>query len=182
MLYVGTSRVAPSGAPDPSLIDPMKPVATQGEFTERQTNYWPSCNSAIPPSARRAYLNWLASGRSHPEADIGYVFLFFYGIERRALVDANSDPEARSDMPLIAQELRRLLTIYGEKSGSFRNYAGSLLDWIELSTHPEKLYQRPLPAFSRTYEMPLYLCLALGQAVGDGFPLPAPLALGWLQS
>ncbi len=156
----------------------MKPVATQGEFTERQTNYWPSY-SEISPSARRAYLNWLASGRSHPEADIGYVFLFFYGIERRALVDANSDPEARSDMPLIAQELRRLLTIYGEKSGSFRNYAGSLLDWIELSTHPEKLYRRPVPAFSRTYEMPMYLRLALGQAAGDGVPLPAALALGW---
>ena len=41
-------------------------------------------------------------------------------------------------MAIIAGELRRLLGIYGEKSGSFRSYAASLLDWVSLAEHPTR--------------------------------------------
>lgn len=68
---------------DPCLVDPSKAVASSGDFTERQTNYWPSY-SQISDSARRAYLNWLADGKKHPEADVGYVFLYFYGLAGRS--------------------------------------------------------------------------------------------------
>src|SRR3546814_12035174 len=93
--------------------------------------YWPSYAEASPEE-RRAYLNWLSEGRSHPDCDIGYVFLFFYGLERRVIADSPNDPSARNDWPAIVVELRRLLAIYGEKSGSFNRYAGELLSWIEL--------------------------------------------------
>jgi TerB N-terminal domain len=88
--------------------------------------YWPSY-SEISSGARRAYLNWLAGGRRDPEADIGFVFLFFYGLERRAIIDGAKDEPAQADWPVIAAELRRLLSIYGEKSHSFRRYAGEAL-------------------------------------------------------
>jgi len=87
LVYVGTSLPTPTGGNDPCLIDPSKSVASNGDYTERQMGYWPSY-SDISPSARRAYLNWLASGRQDPEADVGYVFIFFYGLERRAILDA----------------------------------------------------------------------------------------------
>lgn len=179
MLYFGTVLKAPYGHNDPCLIDPSKTVAAKGDFTERQTNYWPSY-SDISASARRAFLNWLSEGKSHPEADIGYVFLYFYGLERRAVLDAAAnDADARADWPAIAQELRRLLSIYGEKSGSFRRYASELLDWVELGNHSSKLYERPIPEFPRVFELPLYLRLALGQAAVDGVPVPTHLALAW---
>ncbi len=178
MLYVGTALKTPYGGNDPCLIDPSKTIALRGDFTERQTNYWPSY-SEISASARRAYLNWLSEGRNHPEADIGYVFLYFYGLERRAVIDAADDPAAQADRPAITQELKRLLSIYGGKSNSFRRYAGDLLNWVELADHPSKLYEQPAPEFSRTWELPLYLKLALGQAAVDGVPVPAHLALAW---
>lgn len=181
MLYVGTKLPAGFGANDPCLIDPSKSVARSGDFTERQMNYWPSY-AEISPEARRAYLNWLASGRQDPEADIGFVFLFFYGLERRAIFDASKNEEAQADWPVIAQELRRLLTIYGEKSSSFRRYAGELLDWVALAEHPSKLYEIPVPEFPRTMELPLYIRLALGQAAVDGVPVPSHLALAWARS
>ena len=164
LIYVGTELKTPSGANDPCLIDPSKSVATQGDYTERQMGYWPSY-SEISATARRAYLNWLAGGRKDPEADIGYVFIFFYGLERRAILDAAKDDAAKADWPVIATELRRLLDIYGEKSGSFRSYAGSLLDWVSLAEHPEKAYLKPIPSFPKSYELPLYIRVALGQAV-----------------
>lgn len=178
MVYVGTSLPTPLGDNDPCLIDPSKSVARQGDYTQRQMGYWPSY-SEISPTARRAYLNWLANGRKDPEADIGYVFLFFYGLERRAILDSAKDEAAQADWPVIADELRRLLAIYGDKSHSFRRYAGELLDWVSLASHPSKLYEQPVPALPKTFELPLYMRLALGQAAVDGVPVPAHLALAW---
>lgn len=143
-------------------------------------DYWPSY-SAISGAARRSYLSWLADGRGHPEADIGYVFLFFYGLERRVLIDAQSDPTAKADLPLIGAELRRLIGLYGERSGSFRRYAGELLDCVELMLHDGNLFERPIPDLPQRTELPIYLRLALGQAAIAGMPVPTMLALAWLR-
>lgn len=178
MLYVGTSLISPSGVNDPCLIDPSKSVAAHGDYTRREMGYW-SSYSEVSATARRAYLNWLAGGRRDPRADIGYVFLFFYGLERRAVLDAAKDEVAKADWPAIAEELRRLLSIYGENSGSFKGYASSLLDWVSLAEHPEKAYLKPIPSFPKTYELPPYIRLALGQAAVDKAPVPAELALAW---
>ncbi len=178
MVYVGTSLKIPMGGNDPCLIDPSKAVASVGDYTERQIGYWPSY-SDIPSGARRAYLGWLAGGRKDPEADLGYVFLFFYGLERRAILDAAKDPVAQADWPAIAVEIRRLLGIYGGKSKSFQRYASELLDWVSLAEHPLRLYERPVPSFPKTLELPLYVRLALGQAAVDAATVPANLALAW---
>lgn len=180
LVYVGTSLPTPMSGNDPCLIDPSKPIASQGNYTERQMGYWPSY-SEISPSARRAYLNWLAGGRRDPEADVGYVFIFFYGLERRAILDASKDEAAQADWPAIGAELRRLLDIYGTNSGSFQRYASSLLDWVSLAEHPTKAYLKPIPNFPRTYDLPLYIRVALGQAAIDGVPVPAQLALAWVR-
>lgn len=180
MIYVGGRLKALNGGTEPCLISGQCTVARVGNYRARQMGYWPSYIEASPEE-RRAYLNWLSEGRSHPDCDIGYVFLFFYGLERRVTVDSRSDPAARNDWPAIIVELRRLLAIYGEKSGSFNRYAGELLRWIELDGKSSQLYKQPVPDFPRTYELPPYLRLALGQAAVDRAPLPAHLALAWIR-
>lgn len=182
MLYVGTRLKAANGSAEPSLISEHLNIARQGDYRERHTNYWPSF-SDISATGRRAYLNWLAEGRSHPDCDIGLVFLFFYGLERRVILDTSKDPAIKAEWPAIADELRRLLAIYGQSSGSFLRYAGELLNWIELDgvSSNAKLYLAPLPSFPRGYELPAYLKLALGQASLDRAPLPGELALAWVR-
>jgi tellurite resistance protein len=174
MVYVGST----SGHADPSLIDPKKTVASKGDYTVSQMGYWPSYSS-ISPTERRSYLNWLADGRKDPDAEIGYVFLFFYGLERRAVVDARQSETAKADLPGIAQEVRRLLGIYGGRSGSFRGYATRFLDWIALVGHADKLYLRPVPDLESGFELPVYMKLALGQCATDAAPVPPALALAW---
>lgn len=178
LFYFGSFLEGRYGGADPSLIDPGQYVSPHGDFTERQTNYWPNYSS-ISPLARRAYLNWLADGRRHPKADIGYVFIFFYGLERRALMEASHEATAQADIPLIMAEVRALLSVYGEKSGSFHRYATNLLDWLTVSEVPPQLYHQPVPEFTRGSEVPFRVRLALGQASVDGVPIPAPLALAW---
>ena len=181
MIYVGTTMTAANGgSADPCLINPRLSVARSGDFRERHTNYWPSY-SDISSTGRRAYLNWLADGRSHPECDIGYVFLFFYGLERRILHDTHTDLSVKSDWSLVRDELRRLLGIYGEQSGSLRRYGGELLNYIELDRAGERLYEKPIPDFPKAYELPPYIRVALGQAAVDRAPVPAPLALAWVR-
>lgn len=181
MIYVGTVLKAPSGQTDPCLIDPTCQVDSHGDYTEREMGYWPSY-TAISGSARRAYLNWLQDGRCHPEADIGYVFLFFYGLERRVLVDARSDPTVKAELPLVGAELRRLIGIYGERSGSFRRYAGELLDWVEILLHTGKLYEKSISDLPKRAELPICLRLALGQAAIAGIPISTMLALAWVRN
>ncbi len=180
LIYVGISLPTPSGGDDPALINPSLTVASCGSYTESEMGYWPSY-SGISSSARRAYLEWLSSGRSDPAADIGYVFLFFYGLERRAVLDAAEDPAVKTEWSVITAELRRLLEIYGEQSRSFRNYAGALLDWVSLAEFPGKAYLNPVPTLPRTYDLPLHLRIALGQAARDGAAVPPHLALAWVK-
>lgn len=179
MVYVGSRLKAPTGVVDPCLINGHLTVAKVGNYRQRQMGYWPSYAEASP-NERRAYLSWLSEGRSHPDCDIGYVFLFFYGLERRVIVDVD-DPAAKADWPAITSELRRLLAIYGDKSNSFKRYAGELLSWTELGQASGQLYEKPIPDFPRSYELPPYVRLALGQASLARVPLPAHLALAWLR-
>ncbi|GAB2731410.1 TerB N-terminal domain-containing protein [Comamonas sediminis] len=178
MIYVGNDLKTYSKSTDPCLINPNLTVAAQANLSKREFGYWPSY-SQISPTARRAYLTWLAGGRRDMEADIGYVFLFFYGLERRAIVDGQDDEQARCDRPAIAQEIRRLLVIYGEKSYSFKRYASELLDWLEVADYSKQLYNEPVPTFPQTFELPLYIRLALGLTAVDAVPVPGHLALAW---
>ncbi len=126
MIYVGGSLPTKYGQMENCLIDPELEVSrTVADREGASMSYWPAYGS-ISKSARRAYLEWLASERNDPTAYIGYIFLYFYGLERRLFVDGNAE-EARS---LIA-EVQRLLSIYGHDN-SFRSYANRLLDAASL--------------------------------------------------
>jgi uncharacterized tellurite resistance protein B-like protein len=178
MLYVG-SALGRYDAQEPSLINPKLRIAkSYVDIEERLMSYWPSFHS-ISPEARRGYLLWLESGRRDPLADTGYVFLFFYGLERRVLVDAVSDPQLKAEIPLIVKEVQRLLSIYGDNR-SFRGYAEGFLDYLSNTTVDPNLYLGPPPKVAAySYEMPLPLRIGLGQHASNKRPLGADWALAW---
>lgn len=86
--------------------------------------YWPSYYEASPDQRAR-YLDWQASGRSDGDIEPGYMFLAFYGFERRVLVEG-------LDRDLIAAEIRRMLSILGRRDTSFAAYGMSLLAFLAL--------------------------------------------------
>ena len=127
LVYVGRGLAAEKGGmPEPALIDPRLAVDHRApDYAGTKMGYWPSYSS-IPPDCRAAYLQWLLDGRRAPDAYIGYVFLYFYGLERRLLVDSQWSRSARAERETLVAEVGRLLGIYGT-NGSFRGYAGGLL-------------------------------------------------------
>ncbi|GAB0057926.1 hypothetical protein SIID45300_02260 [Candidatus Magnetaquicoccaceae bacterium FCR-1] len=161
---------------DPSLEVTSHPI----DLILKLTSYWPDY-ATLHPDARRAYLQWLAGDRREKEIDIGYLFLFYYGLERRALIDAKEDSDAQADIPSIAREIRRLLAIH-ESNDSFRNYATAFLDYLESATIEPEIYVQTLPKARRSHPLPLRLRIALGQLAVDRQPLPAEWALVWVLS
>ncbi len=176
LLYVGSNLKTALGTTDPCLIDPTLPVASRST-SAKLTGYWPSY-AALSPQERRTYLEWLAGGRNDPQIDIGYVFLYFYGIERRAILDAALDNSLMRDYPSMASELHRLLGIYGPHSKSFKKYASQLLDWVGFSNGPNMYAD---PNFTKGVLSLLKIKFAMGQAAADAAPLPAKLVLSWVK-
>lgn len=177
MLYlIDPARPQTGGEREPSLLNPKLPVQHSGADPRVRTmGYWPSYDS-ISPEARGAYLLWLSSGRAEPSADIGYVFLYFYGLERRVLIDAPYDPVARAEVPAIENEILRLLGIYNG-NGSFLGYATSLLDYLRASRG--ELEWSTYAIGPRHYGLTLGQKIALGKIAEAGEPIPAKMACGW---
>ena len=130
MFYVGSGARSVDGQQiEPCLIDPRLPVAWNRPDRAGSTmGYWPSYDR-LDKRARAAYLTWLIEGRRNESAYIGYVFMFFYGLERRLLIDHGSGLD-HPEVAILVNEIESLLDIYGN-NGSFSGYAGSLLDFIE---------------------------------------------------
>lgn len=178
MIYVGRQlRAANGSGTDPALINPkLRGDFHRPDWSGATVGYWPSY-SGITPQARAAYLTWLAGGRREPNVPVSYPFLFFYGLERRILVDATKPGPARDEVPLIRAEVARLLDLYG-KNHSFHMYATGFLDLIDFygtstdtTTPPERTQE--------TWPVPMGLRAALGEFAAEGTPVPADWALAW---
>ena len=184
MLYVGGELPARNGSgQDPAIIDPRLPVDLRNpDWAGSTVSYWPSY-SRISAQARGAYLTWLAGGRSHPGVPISWVFLFFYGLERRVVVDAAEPGPATSDLPLIRAEVRRLLDLYGGRSAihsySFHSYATQFLSLIDVLTSKADLTATAPPRTSDPCMIPRTLSVGLGRFATDGAPVPVEWALSW---
>lgn len=147
---------------EPAAINLKLPIANNAQMPEsRELPYWPRYDQ-LTPNQRRVYLNWLSHRRSFAPPELGYTFLFIYGLERRALLE-------RQDVKLIFKELLRLRNLYQtsvEKvSRSFDRYTSSFL-WYLLLCEPSVLAERHFEAFARS----------IGQWDEDGLAF----ALSWL--
>ncbi|MCB9373153.1 MAG: TerB N-terminal domain-containing protein [Microthrixaceae bacterium] len=182
MIYVGTGVASAAGhGIEPALIDPRLRVDwARPDWQGLGFSYWPSYDR-IPEQARAAYLSWLAGTRDQP-VQIGYVFLYFYGLERRALTDLGisaTDPE----LELIVAEVNRLLAIYGPASSSFDGYASSFLNLLSaVKAVHEPISPPDHHAAKRSWEIPLTVRIGLGRFVAAGRPIPASWALSLVRT
>lgn len=174
MVYVGTPPSLSSyGYRDKcrAYIDPSLAVARSG--TDKDGDgmpYWPGY-SDISPQCRATYLEWLASGRSDASYNPGYMFLYFYGLERRFFVDQSNE-----DAKDIVQEVRRLQSLY-PNNHSVRRYLGEFLDIAMLAETELGAIE---PIFEKQgWELPFSLKYAIGARIDKGENLTADWLLSW---
>ena len=120
-------KISMMGAIEPSLISMELPIIIPNNTLEVEPlTYYPSYSS-ISPQQRWIYLNWLRSIES--TIDIGYVFIFYYGLERHLFF---GNYEAAFDMIL---RLRK-----HHKNNSFNIYSSNALVAATLFHKREDLF------------------------------------------
>ena len=166
---------------DPSLIDPTLRIDVRSpDYAGDQMSYWPSY-SRIPPQSRAAFIEWLASDRGDPETYIGYVFLYFYGIERRLLVDDKNGEVSDEERKTLIQELKRLKNVYGDHR-SFSSYVSALLSHAWVVNHKSLDEQPDYDLLVAKRDFTSIFKFLLAKAVQNGKPVNAELALAWVKS
>ena len=104
-----------------SCIDLSQPIGDPGDGDTLGLGYYPTY-ARMSREQRASYLRWIANGRCEPLNEIGYAFVYFYGLERRLLVE-------QQDLSPIVKEVVRLLETY-TFSGSFDGYLSRFLAYV----------------------------------------------------
>ncbi len=170
MLYVGEglTSVSDEAKPEPALIDPTKRLDPSSPARSgRGMAYWPSF-SEITPKQRAAYLDWLAEDRAIPGTYIGYVFLFFYGLERRLGFDLELKPDTVQEWLAIRSEVERLCELYGDNK-SFSGFATSFLEWMDFN----------LAANGHSADAAISRRVVIGELASASRPIPGKVAFEW---
>jgi tellurite resistance protein len=176
LLYLGQGLLAPTGELEPGLIDPDLPIDRAnpdraGEHLPDQLSF-----GALTPGSRAAFLTWMADGRRHPRTPIGYVLLYFFGLERRVLLDHLQRGIPDEDLRAIAREVEELLAVYGQDP-RFGAHAREFLELIAAVLTVEEQVPPPIGVSDR--RAPTVLRLGLGRFAANRSPVPAEWALAW---
>ncbi|WP_280564552.1 MULTISPECIES: TerB N-terminal domain-containing protein [unclassified Chromohalobacter] len=179
-LLVG--RKLPSGEAyslEPSLINPDLPVNLKNPANHEDTlGYWPQYHR-ISPEGRAGYLHFLASDRDDPSVPMGFVFLYFYGLERRLLVDNPAGEVSSEEYEDLIGEIQRLLSVYSH-SNSLKGYASRLLDYLAMAESSfDTPYTTPITR-ERQNGLPSQLLVDLGIFSASHQPIPADWAYAWV--
>ena len=175
MVYVGTPPSVNTYSHSEkcrAYIDPSLPVARDGNDKDgKQMPYWPGYSS-IPPECRATYLDWLAAGARDGSYSPGYMFLYFYGLERRFFVD---DPPIEERRDLLA-EVRRLAELFADNRSAQRY----LREFIEFAVAATTEVDAIEPVFdNQGWDVPFSAKLAIGARLEKGENLTTDWVLSW---
>lgn len=70
----------------------------------RELGYWPNYSN-LNSIQKGKFIKWLATGKNDPNIDLGYVYIYYYGLEYRALVE-------KQDIKIILFEIIDLVSKY----------------------------------------------------------------------
>ncbi|WP_236614741.1 TerB N-terminal domain-containing protein [Sphingobium baderi] len=182
MVYVGTPPRMNShgyGEKCRAYIDPSLSVASSDSDRNGDgMSYWPGY-STIPAVCRATYLDWLEGGRRDATVNPGYMFLFFYGLERRFLVDQPPEEEKKE----IVAEVERLKALFAQNY-SVQRYLGEFLDIARIVAMGGMPLDDPALKQSildnRSWDLPFSLKFALGRMIAESKAFDAEWLHLWL--
>lgn len=183
LVYYSTAMPKNTFHNEPSLIYRDLPVVGQTNFnnrflrvyTDESLGYYPSY-ADLSPQCRGVYLDWLTSDRNFVNMPIGYVFIYFAGLEHRIITNLDNQQVSDDEFAVIYEEVERLLSVY-QANHSFRNYASNFLTLLQFS-RPQLFSIDDSESDNANAEA---FRLELAKTVQNHQPIPALLALSWLK-
>lgn len=162
MTYISSSKHT---VEYPACILKKEKIGVEIDEEKGALGYWPSYKE-ITPDQRANYLAWMASGRTSELKDVGYIFIFFYGLENRLLVEGK-------DKEIILEEVKRLLKLYGHMSGSLRGYLGDFLLYNSIEENLEDLNLETIESFGEYAHQEKINAIRLAWYYIKNKPIPA---------
>ncbi|GEC15445.1 TerB N-terminal domain-containing protein [Nitrobacter winogradskyi] len=173
LFYLGTGISFEDREIDEYVVNPqLSAKSAKPDVDGASMPYWPSY-ADVAPAARRAFLEWMATGRQANPYGIGHVFLYFYGLEHRVFVDRDV-----ASTPAVIAEVDRLLAVYGD-NGSFRGYAQHFLEYARCAAGLPLPVPEPSSDRSYSIESPPVL-LHLGRRLAQSATILSEDALIWV--
>ncbi|WP_223236999.1 MULTISPECIES: TerB N-terminal domain-containing protein [Citrobacter] len=163
---------------DASLVNdafPIEPISRH--YYDESLGYWPTF-ATLSPRCRGAYIDWLASDRSDATCPIGYVFIYFYGLERRILVDGTRESISDDEFKSLFEEVSRLRTVF-QANRSFCRYSTQLIETMSLLRPDAIQIEDESECFASGSS--LLFQFRLATTVAQGEPVSADLALAWIK-
>lgn len=77
-----------------------------GETPSEGLNYWPNYNQ-ISKTQQGYFIKWLANGKPYIE-ELGYAYIYYYGLEYRALVEKQDQKEVLFEIIDLVNKFKRL--------------------------------------------------------------------------
>lgn len=173
LLYVGEelTSVSSDETPEPALInpnlkvDPTSPARSGRGMAER-----PSYTD-LTPKQRAAFLEWLSENRTATKVHIGYLLLFFYGLERRLGFDLPLNSETTDEWLAVRGEVARLGELH-EANNAFTKHTASFLAWIDLQ----------LAASGHSVDAAVERRVVIGELARAGKPVSGKVAFEWARA
>lgn len=126
---------------EPSLIYTTLPIQIPKTITAKdKIGYYPSYEN-LSPEERYIYLNWLKNPFEKADIDIGYVFIFYYGLERYLYLKKSKE---------AFKAILRLLSLYKDNH-SFYNYSYDALLYFCIVTKDQQGINTLLKMEKRIY-------------------------------
>jgi hypothetical protein len=144
-------------------------------FVSELATLQPATYSMLTPVGRAHFLAWLAGGCPRG-APLGFAYLRFLMLEGRVL-DVTTSGLQRDERLAMKAAIEALIEQFSQNSWHLREYGRRLADMLGVPDCSPRLYLQPPPPVAPTYEPPVPVQLALGQAARDKAPLPAAWAL-----
>jgi uncharacterized tellurite resistance protein B-like protein len=159
-----------------SLVDSTLDIKkAHFSFEDDSLSYWPKYIS-LSPQSRGAYLNWLSSSRNDLDTPIGYVFIYFHGIERRVTLDSMTTAVSDAEFRELFNEVVRLKDTY-KANHSFLHYSTRLMEVMYI-LRPHVITLTCLGDIPQRDS--LLFRYRLGSAVDRCDPITPELALAWI--
>jgi tellurite resistance protein len=174
MFYLGTALSFEGREIDEYVVNPeLSAKSSRPDVEGTSMPYWPSY-AEVAPAARRAFLEWMSTGRQAKPYGIGHVFLYFYGLEHRVFADRDV-----GNVPALIAEVDQLLRVYGD-NGSFQGYATHFLDLARCAAGLPLPVPEPAADTPYAAEMGTAVRLHLGRRLAQSAAILSEDALIWV--
>lgn len=178
LFYFGGVLIDDREVTESSLVDEGLPIGSASyTFTDDSLGYWASFQH-ISPKCRGAYIDWLASNRDMLDVPIGYLFIYFYGLERRIIKDCKEGLVSDEEYAEACEEVLRLNSTF-RKNYSFNNYSRGLLEYVSIM-HPSIFCLHDNEIEGSIYSNLFKVKLA--RIVKDKKPINSELAYKWIKN